>query len=89
MTVVRALRRTADDLVLCVGDSGSPAGNDHEILSEPYGMSVDAVCGDAAGCWSLFGDRPKGPKAALRLLRSLQCADGKVFVDLDLLALDP
>ena len=88
MTVVRALRRTTDDLVLCIGDSGSPAGNDHEILSEPHGMSVDAVCGDAAGCWSLFGDRPKGPDAALRLLRSLRCADGKVFVDLDLLAPD-
>ena len=87
LAVVRALRRTADDLILCVGDSGSPLGNDYELLSEPHGTSVDAVCGAAAGCWSLFGEDPKGPDALLRLLRSLCPADGGAAVDLDALQL--
>jgi hypothetical protein len=88
LAVVRALRRTADEPVLCVGDSGSPRGNDYELLSEPHGTSVDAVCGSAAGCWSLFGEYPKGPDAVLRLLRSLRAADGGVVVDLGALKFD-
>lgn len=88
LAVVRALRRAADDLVLCVGDSGSPLGNDYELLSEPHGTSVDAVCGSASGCWSLFGEKRKGPDAVLRLLRSLGPVDGGVAVDVDALKLD-
>ena len=88
LAVVRAVRRAASDLVLCVGDSGSPLGNDYELLSEPYGTSVDAVCGSALGCWSLFGEDRKGPDAVLRLLRSLALVEGGVAVDIDALKLD-
>ena len=88
LAVVRALRRAADDVVLCVGDSGSPIGNDYELLSEPHGTSVGAVCGAATGCWSLFGETLTGPDAVLRLLRSLCPAAGGATVNLQALRLD-
>jgi len=63
--------------VLNIGDSGAPGENDHELLSLEYGISVDSVCGDLDGCWSLFGERLKGPPALLRILSSMRIDDGE------------
>ncbi len=90
-TVVRALSdQIAPGLqVLCFGDSGARFGNDHALLSGPYGISVGEVCGSADGCWSLFGARPVGPQALLKALRALlPCPEGGVRLDLSGLCLD-
>lgn len=73
-------------MVLRVGDQGGCLGNDHEMLSHPYGISVLDVCGRDEGCWSLFGTRITGPAALLRLLKALQ-SDGNGAVKLDLASL--
>lgn len=39
--------------ILCVGDQGSKAGNDFELLSTPYSLSVDQVSNDPETCWNL------------------------------------
>ncbi len=79
----------ADDVVLCLGDSGTKSGNDHALLAHTHGISVGEVCGAAEGCWSLFGSQPQGPEALLRILRALlPVANGKVRLDVASLGLD-
>lgn len=76
--------------ILCFGDSGSANGNDHALLSHPFGISVGEVCGAPNGCWSLFGDQPSGPDALLNALRALIPfpAEGGIRLDVRSMALD-
>lgn len=78
-----------DRAILCIGDSGARAGNDNELLSNPYGISVGTVCGRSDGCWSVFGTRQAGPEAVLTLLEVVQRdVHGRVAMRVDELALD-
>jgi fructoselysine-6-P-deglycase FrlB-like protein len=91
LVVVQELRvgLPAGKEVLCFGDSGSRPGNDHALLSHPFGISVGDVCAAADGCWSMFGAHPIGPEALLRILRSLVASDaGGIRLDLASLGLD-
>lgn len=87
LAVVRALAGD-DGLVLGVGDSGSPSGNDHELLSGPHGVSLDGVCGSHVGAWTLFGSRLRGPDALSRLLEAAKAGDGAMRIDVSGLDLD-
>jgi hypothetical protein len=74
---------------LCVGDSGGRDGNDNELLSHAYGISVGTVCDRHDGCWTLFGKVLTGPEALVRLLQALKHAgDGCVRMDVSSLGLD-
>lgn len=91
MAVVEAVRELAgeDKAVLCFGDSGAAAGNDHALLSHSYGISVGEVCGAPNGCWSLFGSTVIGPEALLRVLKALvQSNTGGIRLDTAALSLD-
>ncbi len=79
----------ADVAILRIGDQGSRFGNDHEMLTHPYGISVQEVCGRDDGSWSLFGTELTGPEALLRLLKALK-PDGNqcVHIDMSSLGLD-
>lgn len=87
LAVVRALAGH-DGLVLGVGDSGSPLGNDYELLSGPHGVSLDSVCGSHVGAWTLFGSRLRGPDALALLLGAAQAVDGSMRIDVTSLELD-
>lgn len=39
--------------VLCIGDRGRWPGNDFDLLSTPYSLSVDEVTSDKNSCWNL------------------------------------
>jgi len=89
LVVVRALEGgRGTGLVLAVGDSGSPLGNDRELLSRPHSVSVGSVCGGHDGSWTLFGAAPSGPDALLRLLRAARIGDDGFRIDLARLDLD-
>lgn len=85
---VAARAGRADGFVLGIGDSGSPLGNDHELLSGPHGLSVDTVCGSHQGAWTLFGTRLQGPDAVARILRAARVRDGSMSIDIGALGLD-
>lgn len=88
LRVVAALSALPDGVasdVLAIGDSGSPDGNDHELLSGPMSVSVDQVCGDPAGCWTLFGDGVTGPDALHRILGAIVVEAGRGRLDPHLL----
>lgn len=79
--VIDAVRAKPSDVVLCLGDSGCPGGNDHELLQEYLGISVGSVCGGVAGCWSLFGDELTGPKALLQIFKAMRVTIEGMMID--------
>ncbi|MEO8723412.1 MAG: hypothetical protein ABI395_07800 [Sphingobium sp.] len=86
LAVVKAVVARAGDpsaKVLGIGDSGSPLGNDHELLSGAYGISVDSVCGSLSGCWTFFGDALTGPAAVSTMLQAMRVDDSHGTFDID------
>ncbi len=69
--------------ILAIGDSGEPGGNDTELLGRPPSISVDGVCGNLGGSWSVFGHSAKGPDALLRILRALRLEKGHARLDIE------
>ncbi len=91
LSVLRALSAKTGDpdaLVLGIGDSGSPIGNDNELLSGAHGISVDSVCGSLSGCWSFFGAELTGPGALLRILEAVEPSPQGAAIDTSRLWLD-
>lgn len=74
--------------ILAIGDSGSPIGNDFDLLSTEYGVSVDNVCGNLNNSWSLFGEVITGPQALLRVLEAIEVSEEGAAVDFASLELD-
>lgn len=76
---VSKLRVIADPAhTLCVGDYGSVEGNDYELLTTPYSLSVDKVSKNAACCWNIAPSGMKSLYATLYYLSRLTAADGSV-----------
>lgn len=48
-----AIKKKLSDNVLCIGDKGKLPGNDYELLSSPYALSVHTVSLDPSLCWNL------------------------------------
>ena len=91
LRVVEELARRAggtEKSVLGIGDSGSPLGNDRELLSGRHCVSVGTVCGASDGTWTLFGSAVCGPDALLRILKAVQISANKMMVDLSALNLE-
>lgn len=51
ITKTKALKLSTN--CLCIGDRGQWPGNDFELLSTPYSLSVDEVSSDKDSCWNL------------------------------------
>ncbi len=64
---------------LCIGDSGSFIGNDFELLSTKYSLSVDKVSLNPYTCWNISPQNISGIDATLYYLRSIKCIDSGSF----------
>lgn len=62
--------------VLCIGDQGRWPGNDSDLLSERYSLSVEAVSPDLRTCWNLAPSGCRGQQAALYYLQHLVASKG-------------
>ena len=51
--------------VLCIGDCGDIYGNDFQLLSTQYSLSVDKTSADPDTCWNLAPDGIRGVEATL------------------------
>ncbi|MFZ5631549.1 MAG: sucrose-6-phosphate hydrolase [Bacillota bacterium] len=58
-------------IALCIGDKGKWPGNDYELLSTPYSISVDTVSPDPESCWNLSQSGHRGVQATIHYLKSL------------------
>jgi hydroxymethylpyrimidine pyrophosphatase-like HAD family hydrolase/fructoselysine-6-P-deglycase FrlB-like protein len=64
---------------LRIGDSGAWPGNDYELLSHEYGLSVGKVSGDSAVCWNFLPQGVRSVDGTLHYLRQLSTQrDGEV-----------
>ena len=85
-TTKRALARRARSSiraglsVLCIGDMGRPPGNDHELLSGPYSLSVGEVSGDIRTCWNLLPPGVSGPAGTIHYMQRFKVGRGHLRV---------
>lgn len=63
---------------LCIGDYGSVEGNDYELLTSKYSLSVDRVSKNAECCWNIAPSGMKGLDATLYYLSRLTVTDGVI-----------
>ena len=61
---------------LCIGDYGTIEGNDYEMLTSRYSLSVDRVSKSAECCWNIAPSGMKGIDATLYYLSRLTVTDG-------------
>lgn len=64
-------QRGSPETILCIGDRGEWPGNDYELLSTPFSLSVDTVSPSEESCWNLSLAGHRGVQATLAYLRSL------------------
>jgi hypothetical protein len=64
---------------LCVGDRGCWPGNDCDLLSQPYSLSVDEASPDPKTCWNLASPGTAHTGALLEYLGLLECEAGLAF----------
>ena len=63
---------------LCIGDYGSVEGNDYELLTSPYSLSVDKVSKNTQSCWNIAPSGVTGLDATLYYLSRLTVKDGVI-----------
>jgi len=72
--------RVIEDLdhTLCIGDYGTVEGNDYEMLTSKYSLSVDCVSKNAESCWNIAPSGMKGLDATLYYLSRMKAKEGKI-----------
>lgn len=68
--------------ILCIGDKGRWPGNDFDLLSEPFSLSVDEVSSDPATCWNLAPAGYRGIQATLYYLEHMQLTPEGLLLNL-------
>ena len=80
--IAEVLGVTDSPTVLRIGDLGRWPGNDHELLADEYGLSVDQVSCHPAQCWNFAPAGHRGTQATLDYLEALSCSNGAASLDL-------
>ncbi|MBS1773932.1 MAG: HAD hydrolase family protein [Bacteroidetes bacterium] len=64
-------QKRAPENCLCIGDKGKWPGNDFELLSTPYSLSVNEVSLDPDTCWNISSFGVTNDKACLLYLKQI------------------
>jgi hydroxymethylpyrimidine pyrophosphatase-like HAD family hydrolase len=72
----RNVKNYHNGAILCIGDCGMVEGNDFEMLSTTYSLSVDRVSRAPETCWNIAPDGVRGVDATLYYLKNMTIADG-------------
>lgn len=67
--------RNKPKCALCIGDRGEWPGNDYELLSSPYSLSVDYTSPDPKSCWNIAPAGHRGVQATLDYINSIDIKD--------------
>lgn len=72
LNLIENMRKAVGDgPILCIGDCGCWPGNDFELLSQSFTLSVDQTSCDPDSCWNLAPRGQRGVDATLHYLRNL------------------
>lgn len=78
----RNIKKYYDGNILFIGDSGSVVGNDFQMLSEHFSLSVDKVSYNPSSCWNLAPHGCKGVAATLYYLKKMKLRNGCFNINL-------
>lgn len=72
--------RVIEDLehTLCIGDYGAVEGNDYEMLTSKYSLSVDRVSKNTECCWNIAPSGIKGLDATLYYISRMKANEGTI-----------
>lgn len=70
----------SDMQILYIGDSGNVMGNDYQMLSRPFSLSVDKVSANADCCWNLLPEGVNGVEATLYYVSRFEINEGKFIL---------
>jgi hypothetical protein len=62
--------------ILCIGDKGEWPGNDFELLSWEYSLSVDEISPDPESCWNLAPFGHRNVQATMDYLKAMVIENG-------------
>lgn len=62
--------------ILTIGDKGQWPGNDFQLLSTDFSLSVEEVSYDQNSCWNLCDAGKIGPQGAYGYLKRMKCTNG-------------
>lgn len=88
LSVVEALKASIEGKeknVLIIGDQGQFGGNDFEMLSLLYSLSVNKVSTSLKTCWNLAAPGLRGSMAVLFLIKAIKIKDKTFQLEIDLL----
>lgn len=71
--------------LLIIGDQGQYGGNDFEMLSLPYSLSVDKISSSPSTCWNLSPVGLRGAAATLSLIKAFDIKENYFHLDIDIL----
>jgi hypothetical protein len=63
---------------LCIGDYGTVEGNDYEMLTSKYSLSVDRVSKNTETCWNIAPSGMRGLDATLYYISRMKAKEGKI-----------
>jgi HAD superfamily hydrolase (TIGR01484 family) len=76
--IENAQRHLKSENYLCIGDRGQWPGNDFELLSSPYSLSVEEVSFDPETCWNISSVGFNNSEATIEYLKRLQIKNGNL-----------
>jgi HAD superfamily hydrolase (TIGR01484 family) len=76
--VNKCIEISGSENCLTIGDKGQWPGNDYELLSTPYSLSVDDVSTHPNSCWNLSSVGIKNSDATIEYLKQLSIKDGNL-----------
>lgn len=77
--VMKAQFNNKSTQCLCIGDKGNWPGNDFELLSGSYSLSVDEVSADPETCWNLSSLGQRNVETTLEYLKRMTFKNGNVI----------
>ncbi len=78
---IREILKHPNEDILVIGDQGQFGGNDFEMLTLPYSLSVNKVSSSMDTCWNLSPPGVTGAKATMCILNALSGENGKIRLD--------
>ncbi|MGA2917608.1 HAD hydrolase family protein [Methanoregula sp.] len=72
-------KKSHSENVLCIGDKGKWPGNDFELLSTPYSLSVHTVSLDPTICWNLSPPGCRGIQSTLYYTKLIKINESGEF----------
>jgi len=81
LNLLKELKKNRDcKNILCIGDRGLWPGNDYELLSTSYSLSVDEVNKDLNSCWNIAPIGNKGEQAVQYYFDLMILRDKKIQI---------